>query len=646
MARQIKWTIPFTSKNGVTCVINIYAEGWTGGITALTPNNPTTPGYAAADPFYYEENNDKNILRPIRYSTGYIRLVELESGGLDDIFPSDILDRYVEVLYGGTLIWKGYVQQKELSNRFGGNPLVRDVPVISPLGLIEDVFFPTYDPPRPLTFKDLMFTALSQLKVTYGNVYMPKTGAGLDVSIASLAVCPFNDEHTYARYNEETLFSPQPLSFFFEGVCNLYGYTLREVGNALLFTAFNYFGQFMTYTVGESAIGNRTDVDVYSNTDRAITDYFTMVDNNGKITKIDSVKQLVYEFDGSTEYETTHDFNNDNYSSTNDRTNTEFIYLSPYSEMFGSSLLVTSGQDTDTQPGFGLSLLLWASIFDGIMHNGIIYRYASTHELSELFWQGFPCMRNIDSALYLHMDWGSFFGEFNNEELTDDIGLTLVISVSTSHSVQPTHYLKRNHGSFYWENGGSSITVNIDKATGNIKTDTNQPFGFIPIPATPSPHQNVFVSVSPTTNGHINQKAFYRIELSMKGDYQLREGGYSYYGDLITSVYPDIFKKKIILNSKGDIKNIHQNFSRNIFAKNQLASEYDISILRPQALASPQTRLECKFRISNIANIIDYVAYVVRQTYWKTGWRWRLMAVKFSPWNDEYKLTLHHSSAL
>ena len=84
MTRAKRWTIPFKSLNGTNCRIDIYDEGWSGAVTELSTANANTPGVAAADPFYYEENNDESLLEVIRYRTGYINLVETIYGGLAD----------------------------------------------------------------------------------------------------------------------------------------------------------------------------------------------------------------------------------------------------------------------------------------------------------------------------------------------------------------------------------------------------------------------------------------------------------------------------------------------------------------------------------------------------------------------------------
>ena len=69
MARAKRWTIPFKSLNGTDCRIDIYDEGYTDTAVELSPNNANAPGYAAAEPIFYEEDNSDNLLNVIRYKT-------------------------------------------------------------------------------------------------------------------------------------------------------------------------------------------------------------------------------------------------------------------------------------------------------------------------------------------------------------------------------------------------------------------------------------------------------------------------------------------------------------------------------------------------------------------------------------------------
>ena len=107
MARNIRWRCSFKSLKGVSCVINIYDNDWSGGIVSVT---------GADDPFYYEEDNSDDILNEvIRYRTGYIRLVEQGVfGALKDIYPTSTFDRFVEVLYDGAVVFNGYIQSEEI----------------------------------------------------------------------------------------------------------------------------------------------------------------------------------------------------------------------------------------------------------------------------------------------------------------------------------------------------------------------------------------------------------------------------------------------------------------------------------------------------------------------------------------------------
>ena len=99
MARSIRWTIPFKSLNGTNCRIDIYDEGWSGGATELSPNNVNAPGYAADDPFMFEETFSNDLLSDVvRYKTGYIRMVELQKDSLSVLYPTSKFQRYVEFL--------------------------------------------------------------------------------------------------------------------------------------------------------------------------------------------------------------------------------------------------------------------------------------------------------------------------------------------------------------------------------------------------------------------------------------------------------------------------------------------------------------------------------------------------------------------
>lgn len=625
--RSKRWEIPFESFNGVSCRIDIYAEGWVGGITELSTDNPSAPGVPSSNPFYYEEDRSQDVLTPIRSSTGYIGLAEYVSGGLNDLIPQNMFDRYVEVYYGYTLVWVGYIQQKEFSSQFGGNPLVREFPVISPLGLVDEVFFPEYDPPAPISFKNLMKAVATQLNVSYSNVVMPMSGPGLDASMSSLTVCPFNDEHTFAKYNEESVVSPKSLRFFLEGLCNLYGWTLREVGLSMVFTAFNYEGQYMQYAFTPVGMSNRSSIGYYGNSENDIENQFYYADSNAALTAIDAAKSVTYEYDGNTKFEEEHDFNLDTYAASEGIFNPA-VYLLPYSQSFGSRYFQLSDSP-------GVSIVL-----DNEAKGSINYKYDSSHTVGALLWQGF--LKNHDSLglLYLHLSCDG------NEELTNDIELSLQITTAETKDSQPEYYLNRNVANYSWSSSGTQFTVTIDKVTGEIKPDSSQFTSYISIPSTPTPFQNIFVTIFTTANSQLGQRANYKIEMKMAYSFQYTEDGHTYTGDLIFALFPDKFKKVVSLNDEGQEYTLHQNFSDKMMAVEKISPDYDVALISPIVLSETQERLEAKFRMINEYSLVTPETYIEKQEFWQSGWRWRVVSVRFDPRDDEYLVTMHRSPTL
>ena len=63
-------------------------------------------------------------------------------------------------------------------------------------------------------------------------------------------------------------------------------------------------------------------------------------------------------------------------------------------------------------------------------------------------------------------------------------------------------------------------------------------------------------------------------------------------------------------------------------------------------LRSTQNRLQIRMQPKSGQSLSMITAYISRIQYWKSAWRWRLIAMSFNPWNDEYTLTLHHSTTI
>ena len=287
MARNVKWRASFKSLNGTSCTIDIYQNDWPSYIDPIQVT-------AAADPFFFEEDDSDDLLDDVlRYSTGYIRLVkQFDSGiaSLDDIYPTEAFDRYVEVKYGNTVVFNGYIQVQDFSDELVPVPRVIELPVISPLGLMDQKIFANILPPTSKTLGELLNTALSGL---YSYVYFPKNYGypnpiTMGMKILSTVVTPFNDDYHYTMNiaSDNYVMKGESYAFLIEAICKAFGWIAHEIPGSLIFTAFDYEDQYYYYPVsriGESGYGADADIPA---TAIDLTDYFTPADDHSNVTKL------------------------------------------------------------------------------------------------------------------------------------------------------------------------------------------------------------------------------------------------------------------------------------------------------------------------------------------------------------------------
>ena len=297
-----KWTIPFKSFNDVSCRIDIYQRGYTGStVTELSTQNELAPGVAAADPFYYEEDDSQDLLTVIRTKTGYINLVETVYGGLSELFPSKNTNLYVEFYYGSSLNFIGFIQAQSFDNEWKSAPREMSLPVISPLGLLENVMLKTYNPPQAISLAALLDDVLDlmgDLGVEYTNVIWPQLSTGLDATISSLVTSPFDEDWSPARTSGH-LFSPINAKRFIEGLCNAFGWIVHETSTQLIFSKFDHTGNYLFVTAQN--LRTLTNVQVIpqtGDTTDQLSNYATPADNDGKESAVMPVEKAVLSYDG------------------------------------------------------------------------------------------------------------------------------------------------------------------------------------------------------------------------------------------------------------------------------------------------------------------------------------------------------------
>lgn len=302
---NIRWTCSFKSLKETTCRIDIYMRNYTGSFVQ------TVAG--AADPFFYEEDEDSDLLNTVlRYRTGYIRLMdEYDSSStqsLNEIYPSAPFDRYVEVYYGSDLVFNGYIQVQDFNNELIPVPKVIELPVISPLGLFTHKNFSNtrYINPTSVTLGSLLDTILGS--ENYERLYYPKnTGkttqygeVTLGEKIWSLVVTPWNENFHHSMnvrpYNK--VMTGETYSFILEAICKAFGWICHDTPTALVFTAFDYEDTYSYYAVGYIGDINHRGDSTIAPTAIALTTYFDPADKNSSVQTINPDTGIEVHYEG------------------------------------------------------------------------------------------------------------------------------------------------------------------------------------------------------------------------------------------------------------------------------------------------------------------------------------------------------------
>lgn len=259
---RTKWRTSFMSVNNRQYTANIKVYGYTGSVITLT---------ADTDPLTLEENDDTDLLNVIRYTTGYINILADDSIDVADIFPTtSITERYVEILEGSTVIFRGYVQAQEFSRMgnyatTGNPPQSVSIPIISPLGLIDDLDFEKVTSPTDFTLWELLKICLYKLggnpggvaATPYTYVYFPQVVSGSallkELKLPSLIISPYSDKNTHdSSTTVDDCFEVESISYFIEGLCRCFGCMVHDTPDALVFTKFDYTGSYVRYDLLDS----------------------------------------------------------------------------------------------------------------------------------------------------------------------------------------------------------------------------------------------------------------------------------------------------------------------------------------------------------------------------------------------------------
>lgn len=272
MAKSVRWRTAFKSVTDTLYTVEILDEGWTGAVTEFTP---------AADALTLDEGNDTDLLSVVRYTTGYVRVKATEDSGVEDIFPSAILDRPVRIVETaeGTAhtIFYGYVQVQEF-NRYGnyastGNPPDEvEIPIVSPLGLMYDIDFDKVTTFTTYSLLQILKMAMGKLRPDegYSYAYFPEMVTGITAVLSSMylpsrVISPLSDDNVHdTSLTVADCFTTESVGYYIEGLCRCFGLMVHETADSVLFTRVDSINSYKKYDIRYNTISDISAPAVYS----------------------------------------------------------------------------------------------------------------------------------------------------------------------------------------------------------------------------------------------------------------------------------------------------------------------------------------------------------------------------------------------
>lgn len=279
MARQLRWTMAFESLHNVQCLVKIYdSDGWTGTPTELTPGD---------NPFSYEEEDDDDMTKLIRYKTGTLRVFVDEGENILDLYPSTFKEHYVEFYYGDVLDFEGFIQPQSFEEEWSAAARVSELQVVSPLGLAESINFAVSGPWYKKLGTLLFGFVIPQLPGNINEVVAPHPGEQFFTEGLIDSCVMFTEKQNPHSTRLKDHVESKPLSHLLEGICALLGCVLHEEPGRMIFARPDYNGKYAV-AIWTSILGSYTVEDLTTKGD----DHLTPLDD-GEINDEASISSVL-----------------------------------------------------------------------------------------------------------------------------------------------------------------------------------------------------------------------------------------------------------------------------------------------------------------------------------------------------------------
>lgn len=648
--RQIKWKIPFKNRQDVDCVINIYEDDYTGDPVIIADTNPSTIGYAGETPFSWEEDDDDDLLSVVRIKTAYIRLIEKEYGSLQPLYPQHNQQHYVTFMRGDVVLFNGFMKAGSYDNDWKAAPREVEFVCVSPLGLLDSKTFavpphgsafPYFSMPSYVTIGSLLYEVVTGMDAAISKVVFPGTDSTpdltfLDMSIGSTIFVEERDD----IFNQEGNFEPyegRNYADFIETLCNLYGLIVHDTPGALVFSKFNHTGRYHEIDVGDLASG---------------------------VVTIDHVEDSNTLIDLEAVTEVTSDDNEESYISpltavtiNNPVTNSGTNESVPFDKCFKSALTRVDYQDFE---GAQARCIINSILVEGELINPVINSQGAFTQSGIMMGKLFNMStQQSREGIYIQFKTGQLFKwTVYNRPAWGTVKITgKIYSASNPIGCATTSDVADNFGTITIKCGSKTLVTKVGKGDIDISFDAR------------AEEVNYFmepIEISFATNAtpvNVGSKCIADLKLAVVND------------DMFSYLFKTWDGKKTYRNpgaGEGDAT-IDLDFYDDVIIDGNSATMKDyigyagitkMSIREAQYDALPSSAFvyftpgrpsgydylfsgqDCITFTGRKTSSLPQYPYCNPYTFFRSGWKWRIIATSYDAKLDEYTFTLHHSTTI
>ena len=601
---NIRWTSTFKSLNGTTCRIDIYMRDYTGSFVQSVK--------AADNPFFFEEDEDSDLLNAVlRYRTGYLRLMDeydsTSTQSLNEIYPSAPFDRMVEVYYGSTMVFYGFIQVQDFNTELIPVPKVIELPVISSLGLFNKRNFSNtwQQPPTTVTLGSLLNTILTG--TNYERVYFPKNSGKtsqyseitLGEEIWSMVATPWNKDYHHSMNVSpiNKVMTGETYEYIIEAICKAFGWICHETPTAIVFTAFDYEDTYSYYAVGHiGEVNQRNDTSI-APTAVTLTTYFEPADSDAVMQTINPDTGIEVNYEGE-------DFPG------------EFDFQRTYvPNDYG--VQVMPSQISDPTESFSFCNLIPVPVLVEINTGVTALTFNSNNTIS----YGVQCVayKDMDGVLISLVD----------------------TSVTTVDKFALRFYMKKRPGQKY------AITYKIMGSTDgllNHLSDNGIDEYYITTDIDATNNDYILVTFKYRYDANHPALPSYSLIFIHEINLSILEDGEPY----ARCRYKPVTDSDLIVPA-GTAANITPKVTSNItmpISFYRLDNHLIGSVVRSTKVTEYPYLFQPRKKLTGIFKLTTNLTFPHIRLYSYLNKKWRIIAQRFDPWNDEMTLTMQHSPVL